>query len=321
MPLNWDLNVKSQEELVQRSRDVYKETDEKLDQALGALEEWIKKSPHLQQIRQDRQFLLFFLRGCGHSVEKTKKGLDFYFSVKSSLPAWFSGWDPTQASIQNVLKAGVFLPLAGYDKHGRWVYLVRFGAIQPNSMKVDDLYKVALMLLDRALEDNSQAAVQGIVVIYDIGGVTTSHTLMMTPAIMKKHVVVFQDAYPMDNMALIEMSSMHYINMPKIVQSLFNMFLSQTKEMFKKMNHVHPIGKNQGLVEDLGAEVLPVEYGGTGGSLAEITEFWLTEAVKQKDWFARAEKYKSEEEKRPGGKKTHSDLFGIEGSFRKLDID
>ena len=89
------------------------------------------------------------------------------------------------------------------------VFPSRFGAIQPNSMKVDDLYKVALMLLDRALEDNSQvtlivpqefyliefleqAAVQGIVVIYDIDGVTTSHTLMMTPAIMKKHVVVFQ---------------------------------------------------------------------------------------------------------------------------------
>ena len=34
----------------------------------------------------------------------------------------------------------------------------RFGAIQPNSMKVDDLYKVALMLLDRALEDNTQVS-------------------------------------------------------------------------------------------------------------------------------------------------------------------
>ena len=42
------------------------------------------------------------------------------------------------------------------------------------------------------IEFFKQAAVQGIVVIYDIGGVTTSHTLMMTPAIMKKHVVVFQ---------------------------------------------------------------------------------------------------------------------------------
>merc|ERR1712033_120110 len=82
----------------------------------------------------------------------------------------------------------------------------------------------------------------------------------------------------MDNMALIEMSSMHYINMPKIVQSLFNMFLSHTKEMFKKMNHIHPIGKNEGLLDDLGAEVLPSEYGGKGGSLAEITDYWVKEA-------------------------------------------
>ena len=95
--------------------------------------------------------------------------------------------------------------------------------------------------------------------------------------------------------------------------------------------------------------MLPSEYGGKGGSLAEITDYWVKEAVNQKDWFARflfkfsfnphdfhsfeegcqserlynphlisfrAELYKTEEEKRPGGKKTHSDLFGIEGSFR-----
>lgn len=48
------------------------------------------------------------------------------------------------------------------------------------------------------IEFSEQAAVQGIVVIYDIGGVTTSHTLMMTPAIMKKHVVVFQVGVTID---------------------------------------------------------------------------------------------------------------------------
>ena len=102
--------------------------------------------------------------------------------------------------------------------------------------------------------------------------------------------------------------------------------------------------------------MLPSEYGGKGGSLAEITDYWVKEAVNQKDWFARflfkfsfyphdfylkeavnqkywyrmynphlisfrAELYKTEEEKRPGGKKTHSDLFGIEGSFRFFKID
>ena len=34
-----------------------------------------------------------------------------------------------------------------------------------------------------------------------------------------------QDAYPMDNMALIEMSSMHYINMPKIVSKAHSVSL------------------------------------------------------------------------------------------------
>ena len=41
----------------------------------------------------------------------------------------------------------------------------RFGAIQPNSMKVDDLYKVALMLLDRALEDNSQVTLVASIIL------------------------------------------------------------------------------------------------------------------------------------------------------------
>ena len=31
MPLNWGLNVRSKEELEQRSKDVYGETDEKVD--------------------------------------------------------------------------------------------------------------------------------------------------------------------------------------------------------------------------------------------------------------------------------------------------
>ena len=34
-------------------------------------------------------------------------------------------------------------------------------------------------------------------------------------------------------------------------------------------------------------QVTPAEYGGEGATLAELTEYWLREATRQKEWFAR----------------------------------
>ena len=33
--------------------------------------------------------------------------------------------------------------------------------------------------------------------------------------------------------------------------------------------------------------MIPAEYGGEGGTLAELTDYWLQEAGRQRDWFAR----------------------------------
>ena len=49
--------------------------------------------------------------------------------------------------------------------------------------------------------------------------------------------------------------------------------------------------------------------------------YWKNRVERGAKLLARLEKFKADESKRPGNPKTTKELFGIEGSFRKLEID
>ena len=54
--------------------------------------------------------------------------------MRSLLPCWFSSWDPREEMVQLVLSAGVFLPLQGFDRRGRYCFLIRTLAIVLHGM-------------------------------------------------------------------------------------------------------------------------------------------------------------------------------------------
>jgi hypothetical protein len=52
-----------------------------------------------------------------------------------------------------------------------------------------------------------------------------------------------------------------------------------------------------------------------------ILDNWIKKIEAYNDWYVSDDGFGVDEKKRPGKPKTQEDLFGVEGSFRKLEID
>jgi len=77
----------------------------------------------------------------------------------------------------------------------------------------------------------------------------------------------------------------------------------------------------ESLYKEVCKNQLPKDFGGDGMSIAELTAYWKKKCESNRDWLIQREQIKADESRRPGRPKTSADMFGIEGSFRKLNVD
>ena len=176
------------------------------------------------------------------------------------------------------------------------------GQVQPCSMSAEDCYKVFIMLFNMVLEGNVQAQTKGMSLIVDMEGMGACHSTMMNPNLLKKLVIVFQEAYPMDNEILVEMSKLYFLNMPKILEKLFSIFLTFLNKRYKKMMMVQDKDSSN-MYDEMGEDILPEEYGGTNRTVQELTTFWEDELVRQTPWLLAQAQYKTDESVRVGKSK------------------
>jgi hypothetical protein len=239
--------------------------------------------------------------------------MDMYYTLRTALPEIYTNRDPMLPEIQKVLKAGVALPLPLPDDQGRSVILMRDSAFPPD-VKIIDVFKANMMISDIALEENDRMVICGSVNVMDHEHSSLALMSQMTPALMKKLSTLFQDGYPF------RPKSLNHINMKPALLTLFNFFMSFMKEKIKRRTHLH--ADFESLYKEVPKRLLPEEYGGEAGPIDVLIQEWKKKVEARRDWLLESEKYRSDEKKRPGGRpKTHEDLFGLEGSFRQLNVD
>jgi len=307
--------AKREEKIIQKARNAIGETDKIRIQTLQMMRDWIQKQPHLSTCPTTDMYLLNFARACKYRMEQIKRKLDMFMSMRAAIPEYFSGWDPYNPEIQASLKLGALLPLLERDQFCRKVIIMRPGSFDPVKHKPILVEKANFMIGEVMGLLDPTMFITGVVVIVDMKGYNLNHLNQRPLPMIKKYMRYTQEALP------IRPQSVHFIQMPSSVNTLYNLIMGFATEKIKKRFKVHKSDLNT-LYKDIPRNILPVDYGGDGPSIAELTGFWKGKVEENHQFLARMERVtRADESKRPGTPKRTEELFGMEGSFRKLEID
>jgi len=122
------------------------------------------------------------------------------------------------------------------------------------------------MLFELAMKNRAIAAsasVYGCTMINDVINPTIYQFFQIGPSTLKKVAHVWQNCYPMRFQLII------VINAPKFLDISFKIFKSFMSEKIKKRINIYS-HMMQSCFKDIPANILPVEYGGTDGTIQEL---------------------------------------------------
>ncbi|XP_038213753.1 alpha-tocopherol transfer protein-like [Zerene cesonia] len=281
------------------------------DRDLQHIKDWMRKQPHLPD-EWDEGRIMTFLRGCSFSLEKCKRKLDMYFTMRAACPEFFTNRDVKRPELVDLKLRAQGPPLPGLTPDGRRVTVCRGLDKNLDTNQINDAFKIALMIGDVRLREEKEG-VGGDIYILDASIVTPSHLGKISPSAVKKFLICVQEAYP------VKLKQVHVINTSPVIEKIVNFVKPFLKDKIKNRIHIH--SDINELYNYVPKEMLPEEYGGNCGSLTDINEAWMNKLEEYTEWFKNEESVKANEALRPGKPTNYDELFGIDGSFRQLSID
>lgn len=260
------------------------ETHERRERAIAELREWLCDNPKINA-KTDDVSILYFLRGCKFDIARTKQKLRNFYVMKAERPEWFTNRDPLLPEIHELAKLGVFIPLRKFQDN-KLVVIIRAAAHSPKIHLQDDVFKTGKMLLDIAALEYENASIFGVTAIFDLRGVSLAHARQLPPSVVKKAVYAWQNYH-------CRPKQLEFVNAPVYVNVMLRVFKRFMSDKLKSRINVHFRGLGS-LHDVVPKDILPIEYGGTDGHVADTIDYWVEKLVSYKDWFEEDEKYKAD---------------------------
>lgn len=300
------LQVTSDEE--RRIKANYKKSEEELAEDVEILRDWLKKQPHLPHDEEEHRLKMLLIIN-KFDLEKAKKKLDMYYSIKHLVPEFYDFRHPLHPVMSLQMDNIIMTPLPKLTPECHRVYLLCFKDDDAEKFVMNVFIKLIFISLDLRMTCDS---VLGDRYIIDFKLAKLGHIVQFTPSVVIKSYTILEKVYSD------QIKGVHFINLPPgagVVVTLIKAVLS------KKLGNRVKVHKNyKSLQKVIPKEILPAEYGGTTGTVAEISGNWREYVESKNDWIKQLCDKKSDESKRVG-EPPNSNMFGMCNSFKKLTLD
>ncbi|XP_030379619.1 alpha-tocopherol transfer protein-like [Scaptodrosophila lebanonensis] len=273
--------------------------DADISQKLQELQSWFETNPNLPE-NIEPIVLKRFLKCMFYDVEQTKGIIELNYSMRNGNPKLFLERNMEDEMTAKALRASDLLIMPGVTPERHKLILFRMTDLDPSSRNSVEESKIFFMMADARFTmpdtlqgkesessegntfDDAEIA-DGDVQIVDINGYTMRHMARVSVFIMRVYMKFLQEAYPS------RLRAMHMINCPPFLDRMVTIMKPFIREEVYEMIHFHYEGLDS-LYECVPREMLPEEYGGNAGTIAEIKEHWL-QTLREKSGYLSDEKY------------------------------
>ncbi|XP_050353574.1 clavesin-1-like [Nymphalis io] len=279
---------------------------------IASLRRWLKTQPHLpEKYITDLDLILTYFC-CYKSSEVSKQVLDVHFTLKTLFTNLFYN-RVVDERLLKTLNVVLVMPLQVRTYNNSYIVYHRLIDYDTKNFVFSDIIRAVLMLMDlRQYEDGTWP---GFIILIDLNGVTLSHITKLDLQTVQQLLYYLQEAM------LVKLKGLHFMNAPSYVDRLLMVLRPFLKKELMDQLCIHPVGSNS-IEKLLPIEALPKEAGGQYKTFEEAKKYTIEKVLANKDFFINENKKRVVESLRPGKPKTITDIFGgVEGSFKKLEID
>ncbi|KAK5646505.1 hypothetical protein RI129_004969 [Pyrocoelia pectoralis] len=223
----------------------------------------------------------------------------------------YANRDPSSGTLKEFLDKGIFLPLEMEGKD-RQSFLCRLGVPDAEHITLNDITKFGFMISDIVLYENDYAIIKGQNIIYDLKGIPRARIFEITLSHIKNFVSA-RHGLPA------RIKCITILNVPPIMVPVLEKIRMLLGQKLGNMMRLCPEGNLEELYKHVPISLIPKQYGGEA-CINEIVDHWKQKMEEYKDWFLEDAIFCTDETKRIEDKFS-DDYFGVDGSFRKLELD